>query len=231
MSNIWMTWGDVFNASLQNLWWGFVQFTPKFVLAVLFFIIGWILGNIVARAIEQVFNSLKIDSLFRSIKADDFLKKAGMTLDTGYFVGQVARWFVVIVFLLPSLSLVGLDYIASFLKEDVLGFLPKVIVAAFVLIIAALVSDALSRVVTATAKTMNLASAHMLGALAKYSVWVFAFIIALGQLGIAEYYMSVLFTGVVAMLALGGALAFGLGGREHASRFLSKLGEEVSHRG
>ncbi|MEO7597084.1 MAG: hypothetical protein ABIS26_01625, partial [Candidatus Paceibacterota bacterium] len=59
---------------------------------------------------------------------------------------------------------------------------------------------------------------------------IFAFIIALGQLGVAEYYMSVLFTGIIAMRALGGALAFGLGGREHASRLLTRLGEEVKDR-
>ena len=70
----------------------------------------------------------------------------------------------------------------------------------------------------------------MLGAVAKYAVWTFAFIIALGQLGVAEYYMSVLFTGVIAMLSLGGALAFGLGGKEAAARFIAKVGEEVSHR-
>ena len=71
----------------------------------------------------------------------------------------------------------------------------------------------------------------MLGTIAKYSVWVFAFIIALGQLGVADYYMSVLFTGIIAMLSIGGALAFGLGGKEAAARFISKVGEEVSHRG
>ena len=231
MSNIWLTWGDVFNASLQDLWWGVVQFTPKFLMAVVFFIIGWVLGNIIAKAIAQVFNALKIDSLFKSIGADDFFRRAGINFDSGRFVGQVTKWFVVVVFLLPSLNLLGLDYIASFLKDDVLGFLPKVVVAAFVLIIAALVSEGLSKVVMTTARTMSLTSSNMLGALAKYSVWVFAFIIALGQLGIADYYMSALFTGIIAMLSLGGALAFGLGGKEAASRFIAKLGEEVSHRG
>lgn len=230
MNNIWMTWGDVFNASLQDLWWGFVQFAPKFVVAIVFFVIGWILGNIIARALEQVFSTLKVDKLFVSIGADDFFRKAGMSLDTGYFIGQLAKWFVVIVFLLPSLNLVGLDSIAAFLKDDVLGFLPRVIVAALVLIIATIVAEGLSKAAVASAKTMNLASAHLLGAVAKYSVWIFAFIIALGQLGIAEYYMSVLFTGIIAMLSIGGALAFGLGGKEAASRFISKLSEEVSER-
>src|ERR1035437_1294470 len=109
MSNIWLTWGDVFNASLQNLWWGFVQFAPKFIIAVLLFIVGWFLGNIIARAIEQVFTALKIDSLFRSIGADDTLRKAGINLNTGYFIGQVVKWFIIVVFLIPSLDLVGLS--------------------------------------------------------------------------------------------------------------------------
>ena len=231
MNNIWLTWGDVFNASLQELWWGFVQFTPKLVVAVVFFIVGWVLGSIVSRAIEQVFGSLKIDKLFESVGADDLFKRAGMNLNTGYFVGQVVKWFVIIVFLISSLDLVGLNSIRDFLQYDVLGFLPQVIIATFILIIASIVAEALSKTAVATGRSMNLKSANMLGAVAKYAVWTFAFIIALGQLGVAEYYMSVLFTGIIAMLSLGGALAFGLGGKEHASRLLSKLSEEVSHRG
>lgn len=207
-----------------------MQFTPKVVFAIVFFIIGWVLGNILARAIEQIFNSLKIDSIFKTIGADDFFRKAGMNFNSGYFVGQVTKWFVVVVFLLPSLNLLGLDSIKDFLQNDVLGFLPKVIVAAFILIIAALVSEGLQKIVVSTAKTISLSSAQMLGAIAKYAVWVFAFIIALGYLGIAEYYMGVLFTGFVAMLSIGGALAFGLGGRNAAERFISKLSEEVSHK-
>jgi len=208
-----------------------VQFAPKFIIAIVFFIVGWVLGSLIAKALEQVFNALKIDSLFKSIGAAEFFRKAGMTLNTGYFVGQVVKWFVIIVFLLPSLNLVGLNDIASFLQFSVLGFLPRVIVAAFILIIATIVADGLSAAVVASAKSMNLHSAHMLGTVVKYAVWVFAFIIALGQLGVAEYYMSVLFTGIIAMLALGGALAFGLGGKEAAAHFIAKLGDEVSHKG
>lgn len=224
-----MTWGEVFNSSLLGLWWGFVQFVPKLIIAIVFFIIGWVLGSLVAKAFEHVFSALKIDKLFQSIKADEFMKRAGMNLNTGYFVGQVLKWFIVIVFLLPSLNLVGLTTISDFLKDDVLGFLPKIIVAAFILIIATVVADALSRAVVAGGKSFNLRSANMLGTIAKYAVWIFAFIIALGQLGVAPYYMSVLFTGIVAMIALGGAIAFGLGAKDAAGRVISKLGEDMSH--
>lgn len=230
MDNIWLTWGDVFNASLQNLWWGFVQFVPKLVIAVVFFAIGWVLGAVIARALEQVFEALKIDNLLKSIGIDGFFRKAGMNLNSGYFVGQVVKWFVIVVFLIPSLNLVGLDNIKDFLQYDVLGFLVNVVVAALILIIATIVAEALSKTVTASAKTMSLTSANMLGTVAKYAVWVFAFIIALGQLGVADYYMSVLFTGIIAMISIGGALAFGLGGKDAAARLISKVSEEVSQR-
>lgn len=231
MNNIWLTWGDVFNASLQELWWGFIQFAPKLVIAVVLFVVGWVLGNIIAKALVQVFGALKIDNLLKSIGVDGFFRKAGMNLNSGYFVGQVVKWFVVVVFLLPSLNLVGLDSIGSFLKDDVLGFLPRVVVAALILIISTIVAEGVSKTVSASARTMSLSSANMLGAIAKYAIWIFALIIALGQLGIADYYMSVLFTGIIAMLSIGGALAFGLGGRDAAARFIAKVSEEVSHRG
>lgn len=225
--NIWTTWSDVFNSSLQDLWWSFIQFAPKLIIAIVLFIIGWVLGSLIAKAFEQVFGALKIDKLFQSVGADDLLRKAGVTLNSGYFIGQVMKWFVLIIFLLPSLALVGLDSIGMFLKEDVLGYLPRVIVAAFILIIATVVADALARAISAGAKSMNLRSANMLGTVAKYSVWVFAFIIALGQLGVAPAYMQILFSGIIAMIALGGALAFGLGAKDHAGHLISKIGEEI----
>ncbi|OGI94975.1 hypothetical protein A3A03_02165 [Candidatus Nomurabacteria bacterium RIFCSPLOWO2_01_FULL_40_18] len=228
-----MTWGDVFNVSLQELWMGFIQFAPKLIVAIIFFVIGWVLGTIIARALEQVFTALKIDNLLKSIGVEGFFRRAGMNLNSGYFIGQVVKWFVIVVFLLPSLNLVfGPDnQVASFLVDGVLVFLPRVIVAALILIIATIVADALSKTVVASARTMNLTSANMLGTIAKYAVWIFAFIIALGQLGVADYYMSVLFTGIIAMLSIGGALAFGLGGRDAAARFIAKVSQEVSHRG
>ena len=231
MNNIWFSWSQVFNDSLLQLWFAFVQFAPRLIVAVVFFIIGWMLGSVISKAFVQVFSALKVDKLFASIGTDNLFRRAGMNLNSGYFLGEVAKWFVIIVFLLPSLNLVGLDYIASFLKDDVLGFLPRVIVAAFILIIATVVAEAVSKLVVASTKALSVHSANMLGALAKYAVWVFAFIIAFGQLGIAETYMNTLFAGIIGMLALGGALAFGLGGKDAAAGFLAKLAEESAHHG
>lgn len=230
MSNIWVTWGDVFNASLQDLWWGFIHFAPKLIIAIIFFIIGWVVGSLVSKALAQVIGALKIDKLLQSIGTEEVLAKAGMKLNVGLFIGEIVKWFIIIVFLIPSLNLVGLDQVSTFLGTDILGYLPRVIVAAFVLIVATVLAEALSKAVITGAKSMNVRSANMLGVISKYAVWTFAFIIALDKLGIAEFYMNILFAGIISMLALAGALAFGLGGKDAAARFIDKMKDDMSHR-
>lgn len=226
--NDFKTWSDVFNESLQDLVFGFADFAPRLIIALLLFFIGFILGNLLSKAFEQVVSSIKLDKLLQSVGVEDFFEKMGMRLNSGYFVGQVFKWFVIILFLLPSLNLLHLESISYFLRDDVLGFLPKIIISSFILIVAALLADFVSKAIIISAKSIKLNSAKMLGAIAKYAIWIFAFIIALGELGIAQVYMQTLFTGIVAMIALGGALAFGLGGKEFATSFLEKIKEEVS---
>lgn len=225
MNNIWLTWGDVFNTSLMDLWWGFIHFAPKLILAIIFFIIGWVLSGLVAKAFENVINAIKLDKVFRSIGMEEMLTRMGMKLNSGYFIGQVVKWFIIIAFLVPSLNLVGLDDVSNFLSQDVLAFLPRIVIAAFVLIIATVLSEAVSKAVSAGARGMNLHSANMLGSVARYAVWVFAFIVAFDKLGVFQYFGQIFFAGLVVMLALAFGLAFGLGGKDAAARFLDRISQ------
>lgn len=221
-------WGDVFTTSLQSLWYGFVSFVPKLIFAVIIFIIGWTIGAVVARALAQVINALRVNKLLENIGLKSVLDRAGFSLDLGKFVGEVAKWFIVLVFLMASLDVLRLDQVNLFLREVVLGYLPRVFVAALLLVIATLVSDAIRKFVEGSAKAMGVGSARMAGAIAKWAIWVFVVIIVLSELGIAPAFMQILFTGIVAMLALAGGLAFGLGGKEAASRVIEKMKNSVS---
>jgi hypothetical protein len=222
-------WGDVLTSSLQGLWFGFVAFVPKLIFALVIFIIGWAIGMVVSRALAQIINALKINKLFESIGAKDVLERAGFRLDVGKFIGEIAKWFIVLVFLMASLNILGLDQVNLFLREVVLGYLPRVFVAALLIVIAALVSDSVKKFVEGSAKAMGLHSAKMAGSVAKWAIWIFVTIIVLSQLGIAPAFMQILFTGIVAMLALAGGLAFGLGGKEAASRVIERMKNSVSH--
>lgn len=223
------SWSEVFTSSLQNLWGGFIAFVPGLIVAILFIVVGWILGAMVGRALNEGITALKIDRIFESAGITDFFKKIGFRFTIGRLIGGLVKWFVILAFLIPSLNVLGLSEVNDFLKIVVLQYLPKVFVAALVLIVATFVADAAARVVGGSAKATNARSANTLAAIVKYAIWVFAFFIALPQLGIAEYQLNVLFTGIVAMLAIAGGIAFGMGGKDHAQRLIDHVKSQTRH--
>ena len=109
-----------------------------------------------------------------------------------------------------------------------MAYIPRVIVAALVILVAGVIGDVVERVVVAAAKTAEVRTAHFAGAVAKWAVWVFAILVALSQLGIAAAFSQTLFTGIVIALSLALGLSFGLGGQEAAGRFLERLRGEMS---
>ncbi len=225
--NIFTSWGDAFTYSLQSIWVSFIDFVPRFLFAVIVFIIGWIIGSVIGKAVDQVISALKVDKALESAGVDNVMNRAGMKLNVGAFIGGIVKWFVIVVFLVASLDILQLTAVTDFLKTDVLGYLPNVIVAALILVVATVVADFMGKVVMASAKAGNVRSANFLGTLVRYAIWIFAFIIALGQLGIAAAYMQIFFTGLVAMLAIAGGLAFGLGGKDAAAHTIAKLHERT----
>ena len=225
------TWGQVLTLSFQNLWMGVVNFVPNLVIAILILVVGWLVGALIGRAIWQVFKSLKVDDALRRAGFETFVRRGGINLDSGAFVGALVKWFVIVIFLIASLDVLGLSQVNFFLQDVVLGYLPRVLAAALILLVAGVVGDATGRIVVTTAKTAGVHSAHFVGALAKWSIWVFAILVALSQIGIAAAFSQTLFTGVVIAVSLALGLSFGLGGQEAASRFLEKLRGEMSGRG
>lgn len=221
------SWPDVFVSASQNLVQGFFNFIPGFLGAIIIFAVGWVLAVMVGRAIEHILNLIKIDSLFKELGTERVLERMGFKLRIGRFIGEVVRWFIIIAFLIPSLEVLGLSAINDFLRNDVLGYLPHIFVAALVLIIASYISEALHKFIEGSAKAVGSRASRMAATIAKWAVWVFAIIIALSELGIAEQFMNALFVGIVAMIALAGGLAFGLGGKEAAGKAINKMSENL----
>ncbi len=224
------TWGQVLTLSFQNLWIGVINFVPNLVVALVILIIGWVIGALLGRAIWQIFRSLKIDEALRKAGFESILQRGGVHLDSGAFIGALVKWFVIVVFLMASLDVLGLSQVNLFLQDVVLGYLPRVIVAALVLLVGGVVGDVIGRVVSTTARTAGVHSAHFAGAIAKWAVWIFAILVAFSQLGIAPALTQTLFTGIVIAVSLALGLSFGLGGQEQASKFLERLNSEMKGR-
>jgi len=222
------TWGEVFSQSLLGLWYGFISFVPGLLGAIILFVVGWVVGSIIGKAVTQLAVILKVDKLFESAGAEEFINRAGLKIRASGFIGGLVKWFIIVVFLMASLQIIGLTQVNDFLREAVLYYLPKVIIASLVLIIATVLADAMRKLVKASAQAANIRSANILGSITLYAIWIFALIIALSELGIASAFMQILFTGFIAALSIALGLAFGLGGKEAASHVIEKISDDMS---
>jgi len=224
------TWTEVLALSFRELWGGVLAFVPQLIVALVVFIIGWVIAVALGKVVEQIIKAIKVDMALRSLGVEEVVSRAGMKLDAGAFIGGLVRWFFILVFLFAAIDVLGLTQVTEFLRSVVLTYVPQVIVASLILVAAALLAEVVENVVEGSARAARLPSAGFLGGIAKWAIWIFALLAALYQLGIAGPLVQTLFTAFVAMLALAGGLAFGLGGKDFAARYLERLRSDISNR-
>lgn len=223
-------WTQVLTTSFQELSNGLVTFIPSLIVAVVIFLLGWLVGAGLGRIVAQLIGSLKVDNALRSAGLEEVATRAGFTLDSGKFLGGLVKWFVIVVFLVAALDILELNQVNIFLREIVLTYLPQVIVAVLILLMGAVIAEVMQNVVVGAVRAAHLQSARLLGNVTKWSIWLFAIFAALSQLSVAAVFVQTLFTGIVIALSLAIGLSFGLGGADAAARYIEKVREDISHR-
>jgi len=218
---------EILIASLQTIWMSVIGFLPTFLAALIVFIVGWLIAVFLGKIVNKLIKASKLDSLLEKLGFEHALAKAKLKLDSGRFFEELVKWFFIIVFLMAATDILGLSQVTLFLNT-ILLYLPNVVVAAIVLLIAVIVGNFMNRVVKASADTAGLASSTVVGAIVRWAILIFGFVIALSQLGIASSLLQTIVIGLIAMLALAGGLAFGLGGKDMAAEVLKKLRQDLS---
>jgi len=220
---------DVILSSLNTLWLSFIGFLPTLLAALVVFIIGWLIAIALGKLANRIIKVIKLDLFLIKIGFKKALAKAKLKLDSGYFFEELVKWFFIIVFLMAAADILGLSQVTEFLK-GILFYIPNIVVAVIVLLAAVIVANFLQKLVRASVEAAGLQAAGFLSGLTKWAVLIFGFIAALSHLGIAVTLLNTLVIGLVAMLALAGGLAFGLGGKDQAARFIDKLKKDLGEK-
>ena len=214
MTNIGTTLVSSVNAGLILV----VAFIPKFLLGLVILLIGIIVASILRQVVFELSKALKLET---------YLKKYGVPEARDDFswtsiLAEIVRWFIIILFLLPTADVWGLPRIDTILNQ-VLLYLPNVFVAVVIAMIGFVFARIAHDVVLASARGISPETARTVASITRWAISVFVILAVLNQLGVAADLIKILFTGFVAMLAIAGGIAFGLGGQSSAKDVIEDI--------
>lgn len=199
----------------------FVGALPRIVAFLLILIVGWFVASLIAKGVAALLRKVRFNELAQRSGFSDFVTKMGIDTDASGFIAIVTKWFVRLIALVVAFDALGLPAVSDVLRQLLL-WLPNLVVALVVLVIAGLVANAVSSLVRGATSKAGFSNPEFIANAASMAVWAFAVVVAVNQLGIATTLVNTLFMGVVFALSLALGLAFGLGGRETASQIVGK---------
>ena len=209
---------EIINTILVDFFQGIGSSLPNFFGGLIILIIGLLIGSILKNVLMSLLSFLKIEFLFEKAR----LFKKGEVRLWEEVLTEILKWTLIVVFLIPTLEIWGLSKATAVINQ-ILFYLPNVIVSVVIAFIGILASNLVSYLVRHSVKTLGSSSANSLSVFSKGVIIFFTTLVVLNQLGVAQDLIRILFTGIVAMLALAGGLAFGLGGKDAAKEVLEEL--------
>lgn len=229
MAQLVQNWSSITLGALSNLWIQVLGVLPLILGALIVFILGLIVASILEVIVMRIVRLIKLDNLLIRSGVEEYFKRGGLRVDTGKFFGKIVYWFVVIAFVLAASDILRFYAFSDFLKS-VLNYIPNIIVAVLILLAAMIIANFLKALIKTSVAGAKLEGANFLGSLAWWVIAIFGLLAALIQLGIAGNVFNITLSGLVAMIAIAGGIAFGLGGKDYASHLISKIRDQFENK-
>lgn len=210
--------GQTLLVSLNNGLYAVAGFVPKFIAGALILLVGLIVASLLKQVFVEIFKALNVEGLLHRYGVPEARKELNWT----NILTEIIRWFVVVIFLIPTADVWGLPQIVTVLNTFLL-YLPNVFVAAIITLVGFVFARLAHDVVLASIHGVSPDTAQSIASVARWAVTIFVLLAVLNQLGVASDLVRILFTGFVAMVAIAGGIAFGLGGQSAAKDTIEEL--------
>ena len=219
-------WWDTFVVSFMGVGTLLVRGILKFLGFLLIILVGWIISAWVGRGVAAILRKVRFNELAARTGLGNVVARMGSRQDPAGLVGEIIKWLVRIVVLVIAFAALGLPALSLALNRFIL-WIPNLVIALAVLLIGGLAANALGDVVRGITADAGFRNPNTLANVTRISIWIFAVVVAVNQVGIGDELVNTLMIALVSAVALAAALAFGLGGRDLAARTLDRWYEQA----
>jgi hypothetical protein len=222
-------WGAAIMTSLTAALSMFLAAIPLIIGFLVILIIGWLIASALAAGVAALLRAVRFNDLAQRSGLSTFVHNMGIRKDTAGVLADIVKWFVRLIVLVVAFDALGLPAVSSVLQQFLL-WIPNLVVAVVILVIAGLAANALGDLIRGATAQAGFSNPDLLSTIARVAVWSFGIVVAVNQIGIAQTLVNTLFMGFIGALSLAAGLAFGLGGRDTAGRIVDgwyRRGNEV----
>jgi hypothetical protein len=228
-----MSYSDWALSIIQPFLQTMVGFVANLLLAIVVFIIGYLISVGIGKILSEILKSIKFNKLFEKEGWKSALERASVHVNPSEFIGAIFKWVFVIVSLLIAVDILKLAQFGMVLTE-VLNYLPNVIVAALIFVVAVVISDIVEKIIRVSVEKMKVGYGYITSSIIKWAIWIFTIFLILDQLLpnselIKTLYMAMVW-GIVGSVALGVAIAIGLGGKDTAAEVIKDMKKKIDQK-
>lgn len=215
-------WNVLVTDPLREMLTRIMAYLPVLLGALVIFVIGWVVAKAIKRIVEWLLKTLHFETLAEKSGVSAAMRKGDLKMTVSQIISGLVYWLIMIMVLVMVVNALGMPK-ASDILERLFAYIPRVIAALFVLVVAMFLATFVSGIVRTAAANAKLPHPELLAGISRWAIIVFAVTISLAQLGIAPMFVTTTFNILLGGIVLALALAFGLGGKDAAARYLNEL--------
>ena len=224
-----MEWDNLIVEPVREMLTRIMAYLPVLLGALIILIVGWIVAKIIRWIVDRLLKAVRFDTLADKAGISEVLRKGDMEITARQIVSSLVYWLIIIMVLVMVANALGLPK-ASDVLSNLFAYVPKVIAALLILVVAMFLASFVSGIVRIAAGNANLPKPDLLTGISRWAIIIFAVTISLAQLGIAPLLVTTTFNIILGGIVLALALAFGLGGKDTAARYLEELKKKRSQK-
>lgn len=217
---------DTFNASVTAFMTQIVVFLPRLLGSILVVIIGMIIARTIRGILISSLRRLQLSSNLEKTPLGQFLHNTEIKNTAEVIVSNIVYWILMLFVVYTAVTVLGLDT-ASNLLNQVLLYIPKIFSALLILIFGILIAGVAEAFVKGLIKSVDPHTGRLVGKVASYLIIVLSSMAAISELGIAQQFILILFTGFVVAVSMALGLAFGLGSKTTVERMMIEWYERM----
>jgi hypothetical protein len=204
-------------------------FLPTLLGALIILIVGWIIAKLIRQLIDKFLQIVRFDVLADKTGISEVLRKGDLKISAREVVSTLVYWLIIIMVLIMTVDALGLPK-ASDVLTALFGYIPNVIAALLVIVVAIFLASFVSGIVHTAAGNAKMPRPELLAGISRWTIIVFAATIALTELGIAPLLVTTTFNIVLGGIVLALALAFGLGAKDAVAKWLEEMKQKCAEK-